>query len=155
MPAPRATSEALEIGSLVPKTSSQVPGLVVLYRKCPNAAVPFGFAEPFSCADELVTNVAGSVVTVGGFDGVEVLVGVTVTVAVAVGVGVNVSVAVAVGVSVSVAVVVSEGVAVEVLVLVAVCVAVAVFVGVAVDVSVGVFVGVAVAVNVGVAVTAT
>jgi hypothetical protein len=106
--------------------------LLVLYRKCPNVATPFGFAEPFNCADVLVMPVAGAVDTFGVFDGVavEVLVGVTVCVdvgvlvavleGVAVGVIVGVAVGIPVGVNVGVKVAVGVMVAVEVGVLVAV-----------------------------------
>ena len=129
--------------------------MVVLNRKCPNAASPCGSADPFNCADVLVMFVAGSVITVGVFPGagVEVLVDVTVAVAVAV----KVNVAVEVGVFVD------AGVSVDVGVNVSVAVAVAVLVGVAVGVSEGVLVavlddvavGIAVGVDVGVAAATT
>jgi hypothetical protein len=50
----------------VPKTSLQDAGLTVLYRNHPVVASRFGFAVPFSVALVLVTDVAATVVTVGG-----------------------------------------------------------------------------------------
>ena len=63
---PEPKDEPPLTGARVPKTSLQVPGLVVLYRNQPVAAAPFGFEDPFSKADEVVTLVAAEVVAVGG-----------------------------------------------------------------------------------------
>ena len=57
-------SDALEDGARVPNTSLHVPGLVVLYRKYPNADVPFGFPVPFKVAVAKVTDVAAVVVII-------------------------------------------------------------------------------------------
>ena len=43
-----------------------VPGLVVLYLNHPVVEAPFGFADPFSKAEAVVTLVAATVAAVGG-----------------------------------------------------------------------------------------
>lgn len=42
-----------------------MPGSVVEYRKCPNAASPLGLADPFIVAELEVTTVAAEVTAVG------------------------------------------------------------------------------------------
>ena len=50
----------------MPNVSLHEPGFTVEYRNHPVVAFPFGFAEPLSVADVVVTELAPVVVTVGG-----------------------------------------------------------------------------------------
>ena len=63
--APEPNAVPPDAGTLVPKVSLQVPGLVVLYLYQPVAAELFGLAVPFKVAVVVVTKVAALVTTVG------------------------------------------------------------------------------------------
>jgi hypothetical protein len=56
------------VGARVPNVSLQVPGFVVPYRNHPVVVSWFGFADPFSVAPVLDTEVAAAVTTVGVAD---------------------------------------------------------------------------------------
>jgi hypothetical protein len=65
VPAPNDASDALLEGTRVPKLSLQVTGFIVLYRKCPDVASPFGLPDPLRVAAFEAIAVAADVAAVG------------------------------------------------------------------------------------------
>lgn len=66
VPAPRFVPP--ESGTLVPKVSLQVPGVLVSIRNHAVVVVPFGLPVPFRTADDEVIDDAAEVVTEGADD---------------------------------------------------------------------------------------